>query len=301
MAEAQPRVEWPTLLVLVATYVIWVLAVFWMSQWSLFAAIVLVVLTVAQQSSLQHEALHGHPFRVQWLNALLVRASLNLAIPYGRFRDTHLAHHRDTCLTDPYDDPETNFLAEGDWNALPVWLKAVYRVNNSLAGRMLLGPALGQWSFMRADLGAGGGDIARSWAAHLVSSAMIIWAVVQSQMPLWAYILAAYLGLSILKIRTFLEHRAEEQSRERSVIIEDRGLLSFLFLNNNLHAVHHMHPAVAWYHLPTLYRGKKERFLAYNGGYVYRSYGAIFARFMFRAKDPVAHPLWHRIKEKLDA
>jgi hypothetical protein len=31
-------------------------------------------------------------------------------------------------------------------------------------------------------------------------------------MPLWAYALAAYLGLSILKIRTFLEHQAHERA-----------------------------------------------------------------------------------------
>jgi fatty acid desaturase len=76
------------------------------------------------------------------------------------------------------------------------------------------------------------------------------------------------------------------------VIIEDRGVLALLFLNNNLHAVHHMHPNVPWYRLPTLYRGGKERFQAVNEGYVYRSYGAIFRRYFLKAKDPVPHPLW---------
>ena len=79
----------------------------------------------------------------------------------------------------------------------------------------------------------------------------------------------------------------------RSVIIEDRGLLAFLFLNNNLHVVHHMHPAVSWYRLPALYQAHKARYLQRNQGYAYRSYAEIFRLYFLRAKDPVAHPLWH--------
>jgi fatty acid desaturase len=110
-------------------------------------------------------------------------------------------------------------------------------------------------------------------------------------MPVWAYGLAAYLALSILKVRTFLEHRAHEKAAGRSVIIEDRGPFSLLFLNNNLHAVHHAHPRVAWYDLPGLYAARREHFLAKNRGYRYRSYAEVFARHFLAAKDPVPHPL----------
>ena len=82
--------------------------------------------------------------------------------------------------------------------------------------------------------------------------------------------------------------------RGRTVIIEDRGPLAFLFLNNNLHAVHHMHPTVSWYRLPGLYRTHQSRFLTANDGYRYDSYGEVFRHYFFCAKDPVAHPLWRR-------
>ena len=36
----------------------------------------------------------------------------------------------------------------------------------------------------------------------------------------------------------------------------------------------------------------RERYLAVNDGYVYRSYGEVFRRYFWRAKDPVPHPLW---------
>ncbi|SFR56856.1 fatty acid desaturase [Litoreibacter janthinus] len=301
MSERRPRIEWPTLALLAVTYAIWAWAVFWLSGWSVPLAVVVAALAIAQQSSLQHEVLHGHPFRWQRLNEILVRPSLNLAIPYGRFRDTHLAHHRDACLTDPYDDPETNYLAERDWNALPTVLQHIYRCNNTLAGRMLFGPVLGQFAFMQSDVRGWTPAIAKSWLAHLIGTALVIWMIWQSAMPIWAYVVAAYIGLSLLKIRTFLEHRAHDQSRERSVIVEDRGPLAFLFLNNNLHAVHHMYPQVPWYDLPKLYRVGKDRFQACNGGYVYRSYATVFAQHLVHPKDPVVHPLWHKAEETLDA
>jgi fatty acid desaturase len=113
-------------------------------------------------------------------------------------------------------------------------------------------------------------------------------------MPVWAYLLAAYLGVSLLKIRTFLEHQAHERARGRTVIIEDRGPLALLFLNNNLHVVHHAHPRVPWYRLPALYRANRARFLGMNEGYRFGSYGEIFTRYLLRAKDPVPHPLLRR-------
>ncbi|MEP3345712.1 MAG: fatty acid desaturase [Litoreibacter sp.] len=300
MRRPQANIEWPTMILLVTTYVIWGGALFWVSGWSLVVGIILSALAIAQQSSLQHEVLHGHPTRWQWLNETLVCASLNLAIPYGRFRDTHLAHHRDANLTDPYDDPESNFRTEDNWLALPNWAKRVCLFNNTLAGRMLLGPVLGQWSFMKTDAKQIDRDIAASWGVHLATSAVLIWVVLQSAMPLWAYLMSVYLALSVLKVRTFLEHRAHDQSRARTVIIEDRGPLSLLFLNNNLHAVHHMHPDVPWYDLPATFRNQRDRYLACNEGYLYSSYNTIFARHFLMPKDPVAHPLWHRSKETLD-
>jgi fatty acid desaturase len=53
-----------------------------------------------------------------------------------------------------------------------------------------------------------------------------------------------------------------------------------------------MHPDVCWYDLPVLYESEKDRFLAVNEGYHYRSYGDVFRRYFFKAKEPVAHPLW---------
>lgn len=97
-----------------------------------------------------------------------------------------------------------------------------------------------------------------------------------------------------MKIRTFLEHQAHDRARGRTAIVEDRGPLAMLFLNNNLHVVHHMHPRVAWYDLPRLYADNRTHYQTRNGGYVFASYGEIFRRYLWRRKDPVPHPIWRR-------
>ncbi len=287
--------EWGTLLLIIACYAAWLLVAFWLSAIGLWLAIPVMGLVAALHSSLTHEALHGHPFRTRWINEALMALPLTLCIPYNRFRDLHLAHHRDSNLTDPYDDPESNYLDPVVWNTLPGWKKALYAANNTLLGRMVLGPAIGQVAFFRDEWrGAirGDRDILLAWALHIPGVAVVLWVVAQTAMPIWAFVVSAYIGLGLVKIRTFLEHRAHEKVRGRTVVVEDRGLLAFLFLNNNLHVVHHMNPNAPWYRLPALYREGKDRYLTCNEAYVYRSYGEIFRRYFWRAKDPVAHPLW---------
>ncbi len=289
-------IEWPTLLVFLATYALWAVATAFLWQVSPILAVLAAALAIAQYSSLTHEVLHGHPFANQRLSEALVFPGLTVFVPYLRFKDLHLQHHFDPNLTDPYDDPESNFQDPAVWARLSAPVKAVLRFNNTLAGRMLLGPAVSTWALVTGDLRAalkGNTRVALAWGLHLPGVALVLWWLAAvGTMPVWAYLIAAYLGWSLLKIRTYLEHRAHEAARARTVIIESRGPLSLLFLNNNFHVVHHMHPGVAWYKLPGLYFSNREHYLRRNDSYLYRSYVEIFRQFLFRAKDPVPHPIF---------
>lgn len=290
-----PAVEWPTLALYLATLGLWAL-----STSAVYAAlpllgVVLAGIAIAQYSSLQHEGLHGHPFRDERVNEAMFTPALSLTVPFGRFRDTHLAHHHDPVLTDPYDDPESNYLDPAVWQRLPGWRKALLRINNTLAGRIVVGAVLGNLLWLANEfrlLRQDAPGVRRHWAVHVLGLVPVVAWLWVAAMPWWAYLLSAWIGHGLLKIRTFLEHRAHEAARARTVIIEDRGPLSLLFLNNNLHVVHHMHPAVPWYRLPALYAARREHYLRRNESYVYRSYGEIFRRYLFTAKDPVAHPVW---------
>jgi fatty acid desaturase len=289
------RVDWPTLALIAASYLFLWLFLFWLTPLSLILAVLALIPLIALQSSLQHEVLHGHPFAIRPLNEALVFASFNLFVPYLRFRDTHLAHHQDANLTDPYDDPESNYLDPVVWAGLPGWHRALLGANNTLLGRVVLGPLIGQIAFMAADwraVRAGDRAVLWGWVLHIPVTVAVLALVIASPMPIWAYLLACYGGLAVLKIRTFLEHQAHERASGRTAIIEDGGLLAFLFLNNNLHVVHHMHPRLAWYRLPGLYRANRDRYLARNGGYAYASYAEVARRHLLRAKEPVPHPLY---------
>ncbi|MEQ9261036.1 MAG: fatty acid desaturase [Roseovarius sp.] len=288
-------VEWPTVALMVACYALWAIATTWAAALWLPLGILLAILAIAQHSSLTHEAVHGHPFRNEVLNEATTFLCLSLFVPWRRFRDLHLAHHQDSFLTDPYDDPESNYLDPAVWETLPVWGKLLLRVNNTLAGRMILGPAIGMFVFLRSDwraARAGDRAVREAWLLHVPGVLPVLAWVIWSPMPLWAYLVAAYGAFSILKIRTFLEHRAHERASGRTVVIEDRGPLALIFLNNNFHVVHHMHPKAAWYRLPSLFAENRDVYLARNDGYYYRSYAEIFRRHFLRAKDPVPHPLW---------
>ena len=130
MMQTQNRIEWPTLALLVICYGIWSAATFFADTIGVFPAIVLTTLTITLHSSLQHETLHGHPLPNRHLSEALVFPAVGLAIPYQRFKDTHLAHHNNEILTDPYDDPESQFLDPKVWARLPGWLRAVLTMNN---------------------------------------------------------------------------------------------------------------------------------------------------------------------------
>ncbi|RMH46191.1 MAG: fatty acid desaturase, partial [Alphaproteobacteria bacterium] len=147
-------IEWPTVALIAATYGVWVLGTTVVAEVSILAGVVLTALATVQFSSLQHEVIHRHPTRSEFLNAALVFPALNPLVPYLRFRDTHLAHHVDERLTDPYDDPETAYLDPAVWARLPLWLQRLLLANNTLLGRMVLGPVLGTVWFVVSDVRA---------------------------------------------------------------------------------------------------------------------------------------------------
>jgi fatty acid desaturase len=289
--------EWPTWIALAGCYAAWGFCLFLYGLIGL-AAFVPMAVTIAFHSSLQHEVLHGHPTRSAGLNEALVWLPVGLYIPYRRFRDLHLKHHNDARLTDPYDDPESFYLDEGDYARLGPLMRALLSFNATFAGRMLIGPALALWGFWRAELRAalaGDRDVLSAWAHHLAGLALVVPLIWWAGVPLWLYaLLAAYPGVSLIMVRSYIEHRAHEDPKKRTAVIESGPFFSLLFLNNNLHRVHHARPTVPWYQLPALYRAERARYLAENGGYLIRGYSEVVRRWLFRPREPVVHPLSRR-------
>ncbi|MGI9512172.1 MAG: fatty acid desaturase [Anderseniella sp.] len=290
--------EWPTWVALAVCYTIWLSAIIWHDVLGWFW-VVPATLMATFHSSLQHEALHGHPTRSGALNELLVLPAVGLFVPYRRFRDTHLRHHNNVMLTDPYDDPESWFLSRHDWHRTSPVMQALLNINSTLAGRILIGPALALYAFWRNDLKlARGGDmdVIRAYVLHLVGLVPVIALLVWLDIPLWVYgLFVAYPGMSLLMIRTFIEHRAVETVAERTAVIEAGLLMRVLFLNNNYHAVHHDHPCVPWSELPAIWRRHRSETLRGNGGYHYPGgYIQVAWHWLLRRREPVEHPFMRR-------
>ncbi|WP_428687731.1 fatty acid desaturase [Roseibium sp.] len=294
--------EWPTLALILATSAAWMLLIGFYESLGALIVCPLAAVLVTLQSSLQHEVLHGHPTRSPAVNEALVYCVLGLAIPYRRFKSLHLRHHNNDRLTDPYDDPESFYLAWREWENLPRFLQAVLTFNNTLIGRLLIGPAVSLVGFYGSEirmLRAGNKVVLRAWLHHLAGIVPVIGFVVfVGGMPLWLYAVAvAYPGMSLLMLRTYAEHRAHENAEARSIVVEFCPVFSLLFLNNNLHVVHHAHPRAPWYRLPGLYKSAREDWQQRNEGYVFSSYFALAKQYLFRVKEPVPHPLKHRTVE----
>jgi fatty acid desaturase len=293
-------VEWPTVFLILATY----------SAWALLAAIawphhpiittILLGIVLALQSSLMHEASHGHPTRKAWINELLVGLPIGLVYPFRRFKALHLRHHRDESLTDPFDDPESYYRAVWQHRELPAPLRALLRVNNTMAGRFVLGPLLGTAGFLLAEgkmIADGDHAVRKAWVLHTVGLAIVVPVVLFGfGIPAWCYLLSVWLGQSLISVRTFAEHQWSERPDGRTIIVE-RSPFAFLFLNNNLHLVHHKNPTVAWYRLPEMFRSRRAEWLAMNHGYVFPNYLALLKSYAFTQKEPVEHPALRRSPE----
>lgn len=296
--DGRPAIEWPTFILILACYAAWGGAgIFLWPDWPV-AALVILTVTVALQSSLMHECLHGHPTRNARVNEALVFLPIGLVYPYRRFKALHLRHHADERLTDPFEDPESYYRALWEYQAMPTWARRLLDINNTLLGRFILGPAIVNFGFIASELRLicqGDRAVRGAWLLHGAGLAVVLPVVGYAfSMPLWLYVLVpAWFGQSLISIRTFAEHQWSERPDGRTIIVE-RSPLSFLFLNNNLHLVHHKMPTVPWYRLPEHYRQKREEWLRLNGGYAYPNYLALFRDFAFKGKEPVPHPVLRR-------
>ncbi len=244
----------------------------------------------AWHGSLQHEVVHGHPTPSPALNELLVFPSLWLWLPFRLYRETHMRHHHTGVITDPLEDPESYYLTPSEWKRCGKLRRLFLIVNNTLAGRLLFGPVVcvkglveGEGRrFLKGDF-----SNARAWTMHAAGCALVIgWTYGVCGMSVLEYVFwFAYPGISLTLLRSFAEHQASFDHDERTVMIKSGPLMSLLYLNNNLHAVHHAEPGLAWYRLPARAREY------HREQYVFRGYCEIVARYLFRPKEPVEFPL----------
>jgi fatty acid desaturase len=293
------RTEWITVAFIAGATGLWFCAgLMWDTMFWPIGLIALPVLA-AFHTSLQHETIHGHPTRWPLLNEALVSLPLAAVFPYRRYRDLHLHHHRDEHLTDPYEDPESFFWCENDVREMNDFQRLIFALNNTFVGRLTIGPILTIIGFSRTELWRirqNEASVREAWVLHVIGLIPLIYIITQVfGMPLWVYALCViYPALSLTAMRGYAEHQAAENVGARSAVVEAHPALALLYLNNNLHIVHHASPLTPWYDIPSLYAERRQQYLTANENTLFLGYSDIAKRFAFHIKQPVDHPLMHR-------
>lgn len=287
--------RWPTITLALVIFGSWLGLTWFHDALPVWAVVPLGAWTIAWFGSLQHEVIHGHPTRRHVLNNLMGTPPLQLWLPYARYRALHLAHHRDDNLTDPLDDPETNYWTSARYARLSPVGHAIVRANATLLGRLTIGPFWSVGRFLWREAKAVHDDVPgrrRIWLRHGVFVALVLaWVGPVCGIPVWQYILEFVLpGTSLSLIRSYAEHRAAPEAPHRTAIVEHAPIFGLLFLYNNLHVVHHLRPGLPWYAIPGWYAANRAALLARNGGLVYHGYRDLFARYLLKPHDQVVHP-----------
>jgi fatty acid desaturase len=294
-AVARVGVDWPTLLLAAGIYGAFAALTWFYHDLPWWLVLPLGWAIVCLQASLQHEAVHGYPTRWSWLNYLIALPPLSLWQPYGIQRTDHLKHHIDQNLTDPHLDPESNYVTPDDWFTMSDVHRAWRKAMASLLGRLVIGPfyvgALSLWRLGQAVRHRDGAVLIH-WALHLLAlGALLGWIVGVCEISPLAYVvLFAWPGTALTLMRSYAEHRAAADVPARTATVEAGKLMSFLFLYNNLHALHHAEPELAWYRRPGRYRETRNAVLWHSRYHLIDSYAALARDYLFAPKEPLFHP-----------
>lgn len=261
-------------------------------------AFLLASFITAWHSSLQHETIHGHPTKKQRVNDVLGYPPLGLVYPYPLYKHSHLDHHATDHLTHPIEDPESYYVTPEEWERISPCSRFILNIHNTVFGRLLFGPAIAIFRLLRMEfIAISRGDCKNisAWVLHVfLSSLLMCWVTLICEISLPTYLLFfVYPGLSLILLRSFAEHRADEINNDRrSAIVESELPFRILYLGNNYHHLHHKAPGIPWYDLHACYQNEKDTILAENGSYQFKGYFDIFRRYAFWIKEAPLHPVY---------
>lgn len=289
-----PR-EWRTVALIVAVYGGTALVVAYHRTLTPWLTVPLLAWFGAWHLSMQHELLHGHPFRRQWMNDLVATPALTLWIPFHCFKVDHLEHHR-ADLTVPGLDNESYYVSPERWASAGRLARAAYWANRTILFRMFVWTIVSTITYLAhkvREAATGNRQVLAAFLWHLGGLALVVWLVVGvADMPLWQFALGTTYGGRVLNaIRPFPEHRYQHDAELRTAMVMAGPVMSLLMLNNNLHVAHHDEPWVAWYEVPEIVPRLRAVERAEEVGLLYRGgYAEVFKRFSFRPMDAPAHP-----------
>jgi fatty acid desaturase len=290
------RFDGPTWVVAAVLYAAWTALVWFNAILPWWVIMPVGAYLIAWHFSLQHEAIHAFRGVPAWLRFAIVFPPLGLWLPFPLYRKSHTTHHRDVHLTVPGVDTESYYVLRSDWDRMGPIKRALLTFNQTMAGRLLIGPALRLWILViRETKRVRQGDFSHlpHWAIHVAAVALLFWFISGvCRFPWWQYcLLVAYPGLSLGLLRAFTEHRAAADSQQRTAAIESNVVFGLLYLYNNLHVVHHLKPTMPWYEIPAYYRANRAQLMELNANFAFRGYAQLAKRYLFVPVFSPIHPI----------
>jgi len=282
--------DWRTLVIAVLVYGGWLATVFLHKQMPWWATFALLTWFGAWHLSLQHELVHGHPFRNSKLNAALASLSLTMWVPFLSFKRDHISHHN-TTLTHPELDTESYYSMPERWQHSGRFLRSIYWANRTIAFRLTIWSVFStvQYFFADAWRAIRNVDNARSaWVLHIPGLIAVTYIVNNlAGMSVIEYLIGGvFASHSLNMMRSFAEHKTLGDESTRTAIIDAGRVMSLLMLNNNLHIAHHDEPSAPWYKVPEVaerlnaFERAQKIDALYKGGY-----GELLRRFTFKPYD----------------
>ncbi len=282
--------DWRTLIIAVLVYGGWLATVFLHNQMPWWATFALLTWFGAWHLSLQHELVHGHPFRNSNFNAALASLSVTLWVPFLSFKRDHISHHN-TTLTHPKLDTESYYAIPESWQHSGRLLRSIYWANRTLAFRLTVWSIFSTVQYFIADAwrAVRNVDNARNaWILHIPGIFAVLFIVTQmAEMSLLEYLISGvFASHSLNMMRSFAEHKTLSNESSRTAMIDAGRAMSLLMLNNNLHIAHHDEPSTPWYLVPATAKRLNAFERAEQIGGLYRGgYGEIIRRFTFKPYD----------------
>jgi beta-carotene hydroxylase len=264
-------VAWPTVilgLVVTVSYLA-VVAMALTGVLSFWLAVPGVAVLTYASYTVVHDSIHGsisgNSKSMRWINkAMGYMAAWILMIPLTAHRHEHMAHHRHA--NDPVHDPDF----------------PVSRMQGSLIGaaHAAVQITVGQFSHYFKHRWSKAPDKQNLVMCLEVAGAIVprIAVLVSGYLVegLALFVLAWLIGVVVLLyLFAYIVHRPHEQQgryMDTSTILVSGplgGLLTWLWLFQNYHSVHHLFPRVPFYHYARLYK-EIEEIMAARGAPIYR-------------------------------
>jgi len=257
--ETVPRLAWPTVLLFVGTlglfaFEAWAVLA---AQWSPWLTVPIGAAVTFLMFSVLHEATHHAISTDTRLNNAFGHLSQPFVAAYTTFpliQFIHIEHHRNT--NEPKSSDPDAWTSEGPWWQLPfrwatidVWYMAFYLRRLGDRPRVEVAVTLGTFVSVAVAVGAIG------VTGHLDELVVL-------------YLVPQRIGLTILAWwfdylphHGLTETQRENKYRATRVRVGGEAWLTPLFVYQNYHLVHHLHPSVPFYRYVRAWRRNETAYL----------------------------------------